>query len=168
MKPETRNRLIALAAILVAGSALAWIAFGNIGENLVYYWKPSEMMAQAFLDHRHRGFEVRHQPTARGDQLAIGRTQHHAAARGQHHRRVAGEDARDHRLLGIAKGGFTLGLEERGDRHAELVFDLTVGIDERPRQARRHQPPDGGFSTGAKADEGQAVEAGHDAVSACR
>ena len=46
MKPETRNRLIALAAILVAGSALAWIAFGNIGENLVYYWKPSEMMAQ--------------------------------------------------------------------------------------------------------------------------
>ena len=46
MKPETRNRLIALGAILVAGSALAWIAFGNIGENLVYYWKPSEMVAQ--------------------------------------------------------------------------------------------------------------------------
>ena len=46
MKPETRNRLIALGAILVAGGALAWIAFGNIGENLVYYWKPSEMIAQ--------------------------------------------------------------------------------------------------------------------------
>ncbi|MDP1822026.1 MAG: cytochrome c maturation protein CcmE [Archangium sp.] len=46
MKPETRNRLIALGAILVAGGALAWIAFGNIGENLVYYWKPSEMVAQ--------------------------------------------------------------------------------------------------------------------------
>lgn len=46
MSPETRNRLIAVGAILVAGSALAWIAFGNIGENLVYYWKPSEMVAQ--------------------------------------------------------------------------------------------------------------------------
>ena len=46
MKPETRNRIVALGAILVAGAALAWIAFGNIGENLVYYWKPSEMIAQ--------------------------------------------------------------------------------------------------------------------------
>ncbi|MFO0597533.1 MAG: cytochrome c maturation protein CcmE [Myxococcaceae bacterium] len=46
MKPEMRNRLIALGAILVAGGALTWIAFGNIGENLVYYWKPSEMVAQ--------------------------------------------------------------------------------------------------------------------------
>jgi cytochrome c-type biogenesis protein CcmE len=46
MTAENRNRLIALAAILVAGAALAWIAFGNIGENLVYYWKPSEMVAQ--------------------------------------------------------------------------------------------------------------------------
>ena len=46
MKPELRNRLIAIGAILVAGGALAWIAFGNIGENLVYYWKPSELLAQ--------------------------------------------------------------------------------------------------------------------------
>lgn len=46
MKLETRNRLLALAAIAVAGGALAWISFGNIGENLVYYWKPSEMLAQ--------------------------------------------------------------------------------------------------------------------------
>lgn len=46
MTSEVRNRLIALGAILVAGGALAWIAFGNIGENLVYYWKPSEMVAQ--------------------------------------------------------------------------------------------------------------------------
>jgi len=46
MKPETRNRLIGLGAILVAGGALAWIALGNMGENLVYYWKPSEMVAQ--------------------------------------------------------------------------------------------------------------------------
>jgi cytochrome c-type biogenesis protein CcmE len=46
MTAENRNRLIALGAILVAGAALAWIAFGNIGENLVYYWKPSEMVSQ--------------------------------------------------------------------------------------------------------------------------
>ncbi|MDX2013927.1 MAG: cytochrome c maturation protein CcmE [Myxococcaceae bacterium] len=46
MKPETRNRLIAIGALLVAASALAWIAFGSIGENLVYYWKPGEMIAQ--------------------------------------------------------------------------------------------------------------------------
>lgn len=46
MTAESRNRLIAIGAILVAGAALAWIAFGNIGQNLVYYWKPSEMIAQ--------------------------------------------------------------------------------------------------------------------------
>jgi cytochrome c-type biogenesis protein CcmE len=46
MTSEVRNRLIAVGAIIVALSALAWIAFGNIGENLVYYWKPSEMVAQ--------------------------------------------------------------------------------------------------------------------------
>jgi cytochrome c-type biogenesis protein CcmE len=46
MTSETRNRLVAIGAILVAGGALAWIALGNMGENLVYYWKPSEMRAQ--------------------------------------------------------------------------------------------------------------------------
>jgi cytochrome c-type biogenesis protein CcmE len=46
MKPEVRNRLVAVGAILVAAGALAWIAMGNMGENLVYYWKPSEMLAQ--------------------------------------------------------------------------------------------------------------------------
>ncbi len=33
-------------ALLVAGAGLALVAFGNIGENLVYYWRPSEMLAQ--------------------------------------------------------------------------------------------------------------------------
>lgn len=46
MTPETRNRFLAIGAIVVAAGALAWIAFGNIGDNLVYYWKPSEMVAQ--------------------------------------------------------------------------------------------------------------------------
>jgi cytochrome c-type biogenesis protein CcmE len=46
MTAEARNRLVAIGAILVAAGALGWIAFGNIGENLVYYWKPGEMLAQ--------------------------------------------------------------------------------------------------------------------------
>lgn len=44
MTPVVRNRLIAIASLLVAGTGLAVVAFGNLGENLVYYWKPSEMM----------------------------------------------------------------------------------------------------------------------------
>lgn len=46
MTPVTRNRLIALGALLVAGAGLAFVAFGNIGENLVYYWSPAEMISQ--------------------------------------------------------------------------------------------------------------------------
>lgn len=45
MNPKTRNLIVAVVAILVAGGALAFIAIGNIGENLVYYWSPSEMVA---------------------------------------------------------------------------------------------------------------------------
>ena len=46
MTQQNRNRLIAVVALLVAGAGLTLVAFGNIGENLVYYWRPSEMMAQ--------------------------------------------------------------------------------------------------------------------------
>ena len=46
MTPAARNRLIAVGALLVAGAGLAFVAFGNIGENLVYYWSPAEMLAQ--------------------------------------------------------------------------------------------------------------------------
>jgi cytochrome c-type biogenesis protein CcmE len=46
MTAQTRNRLIAVAALLVAGGGLSLVAFGNIGENLVYYWRPSEMISQ--------------------------------------------------------------------------------------------------------------------------
>ncbi len=35
MKTSVRNRFVALGALLVAGGALAFIAFGNIGQNLV-------------------------------------------------------------------------------------------------------------------------------------
>ena len=46
MTPVVRNRLIAVAALLVAGAGLAFVAFGNIGENLVYYWSPKELLSQ--------------------------------------------------------------------------------------------------------------------------
>jgi cytochrome c-type biogenesis protein CcmE len=46
MKGKQRNLLIALSAILVAGSGLAFIALSNIGDNLVYYWSPTEMLSQ--------------------------------------------------------------------------------------------------------------------------
>jgi cytochrome c-type biogenesis protein CcmE len=45
MTPVNRNRLVAVVALLVAGSGLALVAFGNIGDNLVYYWSPSELLA---------------------------------------------------------------------------------------------------------------------------
>lgn len=46
MSPVARNRLIALGALLVAGAGLAFVAFGKIGDNLVYYWSPAEMISQ--------------------------------------------------------------------------------------------------------------------------
>lgn len=49
MTHTARNRWVALGALLVAGGALAWISFGNIGQNLVYYWKPSEMLSKGKL-----------------------------------------------------------------------------------------------------------------------
>ena len=44
MAPK-RTTWLALAALLVAGTALAFIAFGDLGKNLVYYWTPKEMLA---------------------------------------------------------------------------------------------------------------------------
>ena len=40
-----RRRLVTLVALLVAGSVLAFLAFGGIGESLVYYWSPTELRA---------------------------------------------------------------------------------------------------------------------------
>ena len=46
MTSATRNRLFALGALAIAGAGLAFVAFGNIGKNLVFYWTPGEMLAQ--------------------------------------------------------------------------------------------------------------------------
>lgn len=38
-----KTRLFAVIALAVAGAAFALIAVGGIGENLVYYWGPTEL-----------------------------------------------------------------------------------------------------------------------------
>jgi len=38
-----RRRILAVVSLLIAGGVLAFFAFGGIGENLVYYWSPSEL-----------------------------------------------------------------------------------------------------------------------------
>ena len=42
---EGRRRLFLAGALLVAASALGFISMGNIGENLVYYWDPTQLSA---------------------------------------------------------------------------------------------------------------------------
>jgi cytochrome c-type biogenesis protein CcmE len=42
--PERRRRrLLTVAALAAAGLVVAFLAFGGIGESLVYYWSPSEL-----------------------------------------------------------------------------------------------------------------------------
>lgn len=38
------RRLLLVVALVLAAGAFAFLAFGNIGENLVYYWSPSELI----------------------------------------------------------------------------------------------------------------------------
>ena len=40
------RRLAAIVAIVLAGAAFAYLALGDLGENLVYYYSPSEILAQ--------------------------------------------------------------------------------------------------------------------------
>jgi cytochrome c-type biogenesis protein CcmE len=44
-RERTRRRVLAIAAVLISAGVLAFLAFGGIGENLVYYWSPSELKA---------------------------------------------------------------------------------------------------------------------------
>ncbi len=42
-KERRQRRLFLLGALVVAGGALGVVAFGNVGENLVYYWDPTQV-----------------------------------------------------------------------------------------------------------------------------
>ena len=41
----TKRRTYMLGALTVAALALGFVAFGNIGQNLVYYWDPTQLVA---------------------------------------------------------------------------------------------------------------------------
>ena len=43
----TSRKLFLVAAVGVAVAGVSWIAFGNLGENLVYYWTPTELRDHA-------------------------------------------------------------------------------------------------------------------------
>ena len=45
MTPRTQRTLFLIGALSISGTALAVIATGNMGKNLVYYWSPTEMSA---------------------------------------------------------------------------------------------------------------------------
>jgi len=44
MTNAMQKRLFGVGAVFVAMAALAWISMSDMGENLVYYWSPSELM----------------------------------------------------------------------------------------------------------------------------
>lgn len=46
MSPHARRRLFAVAALTVAGSALAYLSASTMGEDIVYYWTPTELLAK--------------------------------------------------------------------------------------------------------------------------
>lgn len=41
---QKQRRMFLVVALFVATGALGFISFGNIGENLVYYWDPSQVI----------------------------------------------------------------------------------------------------------------------------
>lgn len=43
MSPHTQRRLYAIGAFLVAGMALAYLSMSSMGDDLVYYWSPTEL-----------------------------------------------------------------------------------------------------------------------------
>lgn len=45
MKAPSRTKAFAIGALLVAGAAFVAITAGGIGQNLVYYWGPTELRA---------------------------------------------------------------------------------------------------------------------------
>lgn len=42
-----KTRLFAIVALAIAGGAFAFLALGGLGDNLVYYWGPTELRANA-------------------------------------------------------------------------------------------------------------------------
>ena len=45
MNERRRRLVITLVAVAISAGVLGYLAFGGIGENLVYYWSPTELKA---------------------------------------------------------------------------------------------------------------------------
>lgn len=45
MTATAKRRLLLVVALSVASAALGFISFGSMGENLVYYWDPTQLVA---------------------------------------------------------------------------------------------------------------------------
>ena len=43
---QRKRRIFLVSALLVATAALGFIAYGNLGDNLVYYWEPTDLVEQ--------------------------------------------------------------------------------------------------------------------------
>ncbi len=84
--------------------------------------------------------------------LAIGRSEHSAAAGGQHAGLACGQLVNDS-LLQIAKSLLAFALKKFADGQPHPLFDHLVGIQEGPVQAPRELPPDGRFPGPGKANE---------------
>jgi cytochrome c-type biogenesis protein CcmE len=46
MTSQTKNRVVALVALLAAGGGLTYVALGGLSENLVYYYTPGELRSK--------------------------------------------------------------------------------------------------------------------------
>jgi cytochrome c-type biogenesis protein CcmE len=46
MSPKLKNQLLAVGALAVAAGALLFLTQSSLGQNLIYYWTPGEMLAQ--------------------------------------------------------------------------------------------------------------------------
>jgi cytochrome c-type biogenesis protein CcmE len=44
MAGKNKSRVYLAGALIVGSCALAFVAFGNIGENLVYFWEPTQLV----------------------------------------------------------------------------------------------------------------------------
>ncbi|MCB9682721.1 MAG: cytochrome c maturation protein CcmE [Alphaproteobacteria bacterium] len=44
MNEHAKRRLFALGALAIGGAALFWVSAGQMGEDLVYYWSPTELL----------------------------------------------------------------------------------------------------------------------------
>ncbi len=47
MSESLKRKLVLLVSLAVAAGALSFLLWGNVGENLVYYWNPTELLANA-------------------------------------------------------------------------------------------------------------------------